>query len=491
MAKKIGYARVSSREQAENSHALEQQMQRLRVAGVEEIYSDVESGTKDDRKGFNLVMDLVRSKALDEVVITRLDRFTRSLITLRKVLDEFREHGVNMKALDDSVDLSTAAGKFHLNMLGALAEMEVDRLSERVRHGWSHLRDRKVAMNPPFGYVKQNDKHCLDHEPFLCLLANKQERSRAAIAREIIEAFLERQTLRMCLRVINERYGIYTFAHNRGKQRLGGRVARGLFRFSAGGLQLWLTNPVLQGHICYLRKRDGKRLPKEDWVIHYDTHPDQRIVSDDECRRIDEILQHNRRVRGFGSTALRYPLSGLVFCGECRSSCYSLTGQNNYHRAKRLGIEPEMNYYFQCKNWRVRSCSQKSAVRMENVEVAVIQALIRRAETISAVAEVTEDQIDPPELQALKVELAYYQNAPGSRAEAIVADLRQQIEAYKQKNQVDTVVTSEQRDLLLQVFGDPLYWKTLMDEEKREIYRALVERVVIKGGQVERVELRV
>ncbi|WP_198806932.1 fdxN element excision recombinase XisF [Leptolyngbya sp. BL0902] len=491
MAKRIGYARVSSREQAENSHALEQQMQRLRVAGVEEIYSDVESGTKDDRKGFNLVMDLVRNKSVDEVVITRLDRLTRSLITLRKVLDEFRENGVNMKALDDSVDLSTAAGKFHLNMLGALAEMEVDRLSERVRHGWSHLRKRQVAMNPPFGYVKLDDKHCLDHEPFLCLLETQQERSRAEIAREIVETFFQEKTLRKCLRVINQKYGIHTFAHNQGQHRRGGRVARGVFRFSPAGLRGWLINPVLQGHLCYLRMQDGQRVPQTDWIIHYNTHPDQRIVSDEEARRIEAILQHNQQVRGFGSTALRYPLSGLVFCGECRGSCYSLTGQNNYHRAKRLGLEPEMNYYFQCKNWRTRSCNQKSAVRMENAEAAVIEALVNRAETISATAEVTEEQIDPPGLQALKAELAYYLNAPGSRAEAIVADLKQQIEAYRYNQQASTSLSSEQRDLLLQTFSDPLYWKTLTPEQKRELYRALVERVIVKDGQVERVDLRV
>jgi site-specific DNA recombinase len=44
MEKRIpGYARVSSREQAENSHALEQQIARLKAAGATEIYFDVES----------------------------------------------------------------------------------------------------------------------------------------------------------------------------------------------------------------------------------------------------------------------------------------------------------------------------------------------------------------------------------------------------------------------------------------------------------------
>ena len=220
----IGCARVSSREQAENSHALEQQISRLEAAGCSLIFSDVESGTKDKRPGLAEVMERVRDRQCREVVVTRLDRLTRSLPTLRKLIDEFQNYDVNLRALDDAIDLSTAAGKFHLNMLGALAEMEVDRLSERVRHGWHHLRTRKVAMHPPFGYIKVDDTHQLDHAAFLCRLDSKQPMSRAAIAREIVDTFFEKKTLRLCLREINSRYGIQTFAHD-GK---GGRVAMNL-----------------------------------------------------------------------------------------------------------------------------------------------------------------------------------------------------------------------------------------------------------------------
>lgn len=184
LMRSIGYARVSTREQADVSNALEQQIERLKAAGAGEIFNDVDSGSKDKRPAFNEVMELVRSHLIDEVVVTRLDRLTRSLPTLRKALDTFRESGVNLRALDDSIDMKTAAGKFHLNMLGALAEMEVDRLSERVRHGWQHLRDRKIAMNPPFGYAKIDDRHQLNHRPFLCLLEGHQERSKAQIAPE-------------------------------------------------------------------------------------------------------------------------------------------------------------------------------------------------------------------------------------------------------------------------------------------------------------------
>jgi len=234
----LGYARVSSREQAENSHALEQQIERLKSAGATEILFDVDSGSRDDRQAFNQMLDLVRTAMVSGVVVTRLDRLTRSVVTLRNALKVFDSSGIPLQAMDDSINTGTAAGKFHLNILGALAEMEVDRLSERVKHGWAHLRDRKVAMNPPFGYAKVDNKHALDHEPFLCLLACPVEPlidrrkgtivelpvewSQAIISNHLIDAFLQHRTLRRTIRWLNETFGIYVHANNNQPGRIGG-----------------------------------------------------------------------------------------------------------------------------------------------------------------------------------------------------------------------------------------------------------------------------
>lgn len=75
----VGYARVSSPEQADDSQALEQQIARLKEAGATEILSDVESGSKDNRVEFQRLMSLVLDGAIDEVIFTRIDRLTRSL----------------------------------------------------------------------------------------------------------------------------------------------------------------------------------------------------------------------------------------------------------------------------------------------------------------------------------------------------------------------------------------------------------------------------
>ena len=495
MQRILGYARVSSREQSENSHALEQQIARLKASGATEILFDVESGSKDERPDFNKLIGIIRRQSCEEVVVTRLDRLTRSLPTLRKVLDEFRKSGVNFRALDDSIDLSTAAGKFHLNMLGALAEMEVDRLSERVRHGWQHLRDRGVAVNPPFGYVKQNDRHRLDHTPFLCLLSSRNPEwqegllddphaamSKAKIGREIVEAYLEQRTLRLALRTINERYGIFNFARH---ENVAGRVAREMFRFSVGGLRNWLTNPVLQGHTCYLRKKDGQHLKHKDWDIRYNTHPDERLISDEEGKEIAEILAHNAVVRGYGSTALKYPLSGLVFCGDCRSACYSLSGS----RGKNI---KGYNYYFQCKNWRARACVNKKVVRMEVVEKAVIDALTQRAHTIATLADIRPPQVEPKELKELKSQLMGLELLGFNEAiEDAKRNLKLQIEKLSYQMQYTSDETSGNKELLLEIFSDPTFWAQLEDEKRRRVYRKLVDRIVVSNGAVQSVILKV
>lgn len=480
---KIGYARVSTREQSENSHALEQQIARLKAAGATEIYSDVESGSKNSRPKFKQLIADCKLGRISEVIVTRLDRLTRSLVTLRKTIDQLKDAGVSLVALDDSIDTSTAVGKFHLNMLGSLAEMEVDRLSERVRHGWKHLRDRKVAMNPPFGYCKINDKHTLDHQKFLCLLSDRTEMSKAEIAQDIINAFFQERSLRGCLRVINPKYGIFTSANNNHGENIGGVTARGLFRFSITGLKDWLINPVLQGHLCYLKKRNGQRLDRSQWQIFRNTH--EALITEQQSREIDEILAHNRQVRGYGTQAQRFPLSGLVFCAECRAACYSC--------ASRIGTsKTEFHYYFQCKNAQTRSCNNRKLVRQEKCEAAAIASLTQRASQIADIAELPLERVEPVELRELRGQLAVLENLGYNPAIATAKEqLRAQISNLEYGLTVGANIDTKLRDALIDTFGNPVYFSSLPLDEKKAIYRALIDRIVVKDGGVVSVTLKV
>jgi predicted site-specific integrase-resolvase len=83
-----GYARVSTQEQALNTHALEQQIERLKQAGCTDIYVDIVSGSKSERPQFSALMALVRQGKVKKIRAIRWDRLTRNeelYLELKKV----------------------------------------------------------------------------------------------------------------------------------------------------------------------------------------------------------------------------------------------------------------------------------------------------------------------------------------------------------------------------------------------------------------------
>jgi DNA invertase Pin-like site-specific DNA recombinase len=69
----VAYSRVSSREQAENTPALNQQIARLKAYSVELVLTDVESGREDkesQRLQFQKLMDWVRLGLIKKVIVT-------------------------------------------------------------------------------------------------------------------------------------------------------------------------------------------------------------------------------------------------------------------------------------------------------------------------------------------------------------------------------------------------------------------------------------
>ena len=119
-----GYARVSTQEQAEEFDALNQQVARLQAAGATEVLIDIESGRSDTRKKFNQLLKLVQENQVDEIVITRVDRLGRSVITIHKAIEVFVKHDVNLRVLDAPVDPNSPFGWFSINQMSGLAEFE-------------------------------------------------------------------------------------------------------------------------------------------------------------------------------------------------------------------------------------------------------------------------------------------------------------------------------------------------------------------------------
>jgi len=80
-----------------------------------------------------MLLDFLRDG--DTLVVTRIDRLARSLKDLQDIVHELKDRGVALKATEQPVDTSTAAGKAFLDMLGVFAEFETNLRRERRLEG--------------------------------------------------------------------------------------------------------------------------------------------------------------------------------------------------------------------------------------------------------------------------------------------------------------------------------------------------------------------
>ncbi len=143
-----GYARVSTLDQD-----LAIQQAALKAAGCEIIRADKASGTsRAGRHELQVLLDFLR--AGDTLVVTRIDRLARSLKDLQDIVHELKAKGVALKATEQPIDTSTAAGKCFLDMLGVFAEFETNLRRERQLEGIAAAKERgvykgrKPAINP-------------------------------------------------------------------------------------------------------------------------------------------------------------------------------------------------------------------------------------------------------------------------------------------------------------------------------------------------------
>jgi DNA invertase Pin-like site-specific DNA recombinase len=124
----IGYARVSTQDQN-----LELQRKALLDAGCEKIFDDKVSGSRSERPGLAQALEMLRDG--DILVVWKLDRLGRSVKHLVDLVGELDELGVHFRSLTDSIDTSTASGRFFFHVMASLAEMERELTVERTRAG--------------------------------------------------------------------------------------------------------------------------------------------------------------------------------------------------------------------------------------------------------------------------------------------------------------------------------------------------------------------
>lgn len=135
---KYGYARVSTVGQARNGTSLDGQREELLRAGAEAVYADAYTGTTSHRPELEKLMGVL--KAGDEIIVTKLDRISRSLRDGLELVEAFRGKGVAVNVLNMGKFDDTPNGKLMRSIFFAFAEFEHDMIIARTQEGLERKR---------------------------------------------------------------------------------------------------------------------------------------------------------------------------------------------------------------------------------------------------------------------------------------------------------------------------------------------------------------
>ncbi len=167
-----GYARVSTERQAESGLSMEAQRMRIKAQADLHGYDLVSiiedagaSGKNLRRPGMVKVLSLVNQGRMDVLIVAKLDRASRSVVDLSRLIDLLRKarradggQGVDLISSSESLDTTSAAGRLVINILGTVAMWEREVISERVTEALARKKARgEAAGNTPFGFSKDGD----------------------------------------------------------------------------------------------------------------------------------------------------------------------------------------------------------------------------------------------------------------------------------------------------------------------------------------------
>ena len=155
------YVRVSTLEQAKEGYSIKAQLKRLKAYAVSqnwkvaETYIDDGESAKDiDRTDLKRMLEDMKNDKFDIVLVYKLDRLTRSVLDLYKLLETFEKHNIKFKSATEVYDTTNAMGRLFITLVAALAQWERENLAERVKMGMEQkAREGKWVINvAPFGY---------------------------------------------------------------------------------------------------------------------------------------------------------------------------------------------------------------------------------------------------------------------------------------------------------------------------------------------------
>ncbi len=166
------YIRVSTEDQAREGFSLPEQEKRLRTMceyknyKVYDVYEErgISAKTGNYRPEFERLLQDVRDKKVNTIVVLKLDRLTRSVSDWEKILTFLEENEAYLDCANDEINTTNANGKMISRILTSVSQQEIERTSERTKIGLAGaIKVGHIPHQAPLGYKHEDKKLVIDY----------------------------------------------------------------------------------------------------------------------------------------------------------------------------------------------------------------------------------------------------------------------------------------------------------------------------------------
>lgn len=367
------YARVSTEEQAEFGYSIDAQLETLRKYC--ELYNRVIVGEYVDRgvsgksiEGRYELQQLLRDaqeNKFDLVLVWKFNRMARKNIDLLHIVELLQKNNVAFRSFSEDFDTTTSMGKFALQMMGAVGELERNTIVDNVKMGHKQrARTGKHNGKVPLGYrsVKIDAR---GRESKIVIIEEE-----AALVRNIFEQYAAGHGLKAIANDLNHR----------------GHKTKSGNPFSTCSIRDIIDNPMFVGKIRYNRYEnwaERRRKGKTSELILVDGHH-PAIITDEVWEKV-QLLRKKKATMPKKRFEGEYLLTGLIRCPECGAA---MTASLTVNRAK--DGTKIVRMYYSCGRFRSQGSSvcHANSVRKDEAEKAVterIQEAVTKPEILKKV----------------------------------------------------------------------------------------------------------
>ncbi len=450
------YIRVSTEDQAREGYSVQAQKDKLLAYcisqgwNIESFYVDEGYSAKDlNRPELRRMIENIQKGLIDCVLVYRLDRLTRSVLDLYKLLEIFEQHNCHFKSATEVYDTTSAMGRMFITIVAALAQWERENLAERVKFGMQQMvREGKYPGGKVnFGYKLENGK----------IQPNEEE---AAIVNTIFDIYIEGNGDNRTAYLLN----------NMGYRTRSGKLWNGKL------VRDILINPIYVGQFFYMDECHEGIVP---------------AIIDTEKFETAQKMREGRRGKHPRQVSSDYIFSGVLRCDRCGRVMPGRISNAN----KKDGRYTQRTYT--CRGTFTKLCDMPM-LNEKSVEEAFLQYVNDLYDEITAMdiasSYTAEEKEVLKQIKAIKKQLDEIKKrrkkwhfafanevisleelkelTEGDRAlekelEQKLADLELKIDADKK--------TPEEIAVLLQQFREN--WEHLNDKEKKNLISILVKEI--------------